>query len=186
MRKMIVLILVTGITAFSGSLLQAGMPTLSDQGNCPSCASFGVQRLEKGKSIPFSLKGLDGKQLALRDLKGKPVILTFWATWCSPCKNELPTLEKFADGTKGQLSVLAVAVDGENRKKVQRFVEENKISLPVLLDEREQTAHAYRVRGIPTTFLIDENGMMIGAVMGQRDWSVPEARSAVRELFGLR
>jgi thiol-disulfide isomerase/thioredoxin len=185
MKKRIILLVAIGIIFSPILILQAGDSFPSDEGNCPSCPSFGIQRFEKVKASSFSLKGLEGSKVALKALKGKPIILTFWATWCSPCKEELPTLEKFAEGKKDQLGILTVAIDGDNREKVQRFVKENKINLAVLLDEKGETARSYRIRMIPTTFLIDRDGMMIGAITGQRDWSLPEAWSAIKELFDL-
>ena len=167
------------------SILRARDSFPSDEQNCPSCPSFGVQRLEKMKAPPFSLKGLDGKKVVLKDLKGMPIILTFWATWCSPCKEELPTLGRFAEGKKDQLTILTMAIDGEDKKKVRRFIEENRINLTVLLDEKEQTARTYKVRMVPTSFVINRDGMMIGVIMGQRDWSVPEAWTTIKELFGF-
>ena len=185
MKKKIILLVVIGITTFLLPLLQTRTSFPSDERNCPSCASFGIQKFEKMKAPSFSLKGLRGDKVTLKELKGKPIILTFWATWCSPCEEELPTLIKFAEGKKDQLGILTIAIDGENKKKVQRFVEENKISLAVLLDEKGETTRSYRIRMIPTTILIDRDGMMIGAITGQRDWSLPEAWSAIEELFDL-
>lgn len=185
MKKKIILLVMIGITTFLLPLLQTRTSFPSDERNCPSCASFGIQRFEKMKAPSFSLKGWGGDKVTLKELKGKPIILTFWATWCSPCKEELPTLKKFAGGKKDQLGILTIAIDGENKKKVQRFVEENKIDLAVLLDENGETARSYRIRMIPTTFLINRDGMMIGAITGQRDWSLPEAWSAIKELFDL-
>ncbi len=174
-----------GIALVLISILQARDSFSSDEQNCASCASFGIQRLDKMKAPSFSLKALDGTKVALKDIKGNPIILTFWATWCTPCKEELPTLARFAAEKKDPLIILTMAIDGENKNKVRRFVEENKINLPVLLDEKEQIARTYGVRMVPTTFLINREGMKIGAIMGQRDWSVPEAWLAIRELFEL-
>lgn len=185
MRNRTISLVATGIAVFLISNLQARDSFPSDEQNCPSCASFGIQRLDKLKAPSFSLKGLDGRKLAFKDIKGNPIILTFWATWCTPCREELPTLERFAEGKKDQFTILTMAIDGENKSKVRRFVDENKINLTVLLDEKEQIARTYGVRMVPTTFLINREGMMIGAIRGQRDWSVPEAWSAIREVFGL-
>ena len=185
MQKKIILLVVIGITTFLLVLLQTRTSFPSNERNCPSCETFGIQRFKKMKAPSFSLKGLGGDKITLKELKGKPIILIFWATWCSPCKEELPTLRKFAEGKEDQLGILTIAIDGENKKKVQRFVEENKINLAVLLDEKEEIARTYRVRMVPTTFLIDRDGMMMGAITGQRDWSLPEAWSAIKELFDL-
>jgi cytochrome c biogenesis protein CcmG, thiol:disulfide interchange protein DsbE len=178
-------ILPLAVIVFSTTLLlQTRGSSPSAEQDCPSCSSFGIQRLEKMSAPSFSLKGLNGNKVTLKSLKGKPIILTFWATWCSPCKEELPTLEKFGEGKKDQLTILTIAMDGDE-KKVRRFIEENKMNLVVVLDVSEQTARTYRVRMIPTTFLINREGMIIGTIVGQRDWSVQEAWSAVKQLFDL-
>jgi thiol-disulfide isomerase/thioredoxin len=185
MRKRIISLLVgLGIITSPISLLPAEEIHSSSEQDCPSCPSFGVLRIEKEKAPLFSLKDLDGNKVALKDLKGKPVILTFWATWCPPCKKELPTLAEFAKMTKDQLIILAIDI-GEDQKTVRRFVEANKIDLRVLLDERKQFSRAYGAIMIPTTILIDKEGMMVGKIVGERDWSTQEAWSAMRELFGL-
>jgi len=79
-----------------------------------------------------------------------------------------------------------VAVDGENEKKIQRFIKSQKITLPVLLDAKEKIARTYRIRMVPTTFLINSEGMMVGTIVGEREWSSPQAWSAMKELFALR
>jgi len=185
MKEGIILLVIIGTIFFPILILQGENSFSSEEWNCPSCPSFGIQRFEKMKASSFSLKDLEGNKVILKTLIGKPIILTFWATWCSPCKEELPTLGKFAERKKDQLSILTMAIDGENKKKVQRFVEENKINLAVLLDEKGETSRIYRVRMIPTTFLVDREGMVIGVVTGQRNWSLPEAWSAIKELFDL-
>ena len=169
------------INALSASLLSA-------QSDCPSCSTFGVQRFsEKKVAPPFSLKMADGKQAKLSDFTGKPVMFTFWASWCESCRDEeIPLIEKFSQGKKDQVTVLLVAIDGENEKKIQRILKDKKITLPVLLDVKEKIARTYGIRMVPTTFLINPEGMMVGMIVGQRDWDAPEAWSAVKELFALR
>jgi thiol-disulfide isomerase/thioredoxin len=76
---------------------------------------------------------LDGKKISLSDFRGKPVILTFWATWCESCKEEMPILEKFSQGKRDQLTILFITIDGERKKAAQKIIDENKITLPVLL-----------------------------------------------------
>jgi peroxiredoxin len=95
-------------------------------------------------------------------------------------------LEKTLTGKRDQLTILLLAIDGEKDKRVERFVKESKITLPVLLDPKEKIARTYGVKFIPAAFLIDREGMMVGAIIGERDWSLPAAWSAIRELFGLR
>jgi peroxiredoxin len=96
-------------------------------------------------------------------------------------------LEKFSQGKKDQLAILLIAIDGERKKKVQQIVNENKLTLPVLLLLKEKVMDQYGVRGwVPLTFLIDREGMLVGKIVGQRDWCSAEAWSCLKELFGLR
>ncbi|HVP78862.1 MAG TPA: TlpA family protein disulfide reductase [Thermodesulfobacteriota bacterium] len=154
----------------------------------PSCNSFGIQKFPKGKTAPaFSLKSLNGGQVSLSDFRGKPVLITFWATWCDSCKEEMPILEKFSQGKRDQLTILLIAVDGERKRAVQTIVDKNKVTLPVLLLLKEKVMDQYEVRGwLPLTFLVDQEGMLVGKIIGQRDWSSAEAWSCMKELFSLR
>jgi peroxiredoxin len=162
-------------------------PPLPAGAECTSCESFGIQSFKEKKAAhPFSLKMIDGKQGALSDFRGKPVMFTFIATWCSACKEEISLIEKFAQGKRDQVAVFAVAIDGENEKKIQRIVRDQKITLPIFLDVKEKIARTYGIRMVPTTYLINPEGMMLGMVVGQRDWFCPEAWSAMKELFALR
>ena len=79
-----------------------------------------------------------------------------------------------------------VAIDGENEKKIQRFIKSQKLTLPVLLDGKEKIARTYKIRMVPTTFFINSEGMMVGMIVGEREWSSPQAWSAMKELFALR
>ena len=150
--------------------------------------SFGVVKSLVEKKAPlFSLKMLDGeKVVSLSDFKGKPVLLKFWATWCPSCVEELPPMEKFSEGRTDQLVVLMAAIDGEKERKVQRLIKDKKITVPVLLDPKAKTARAYGVNMIPVSFFINREGLIIGIVVGERDWVSPKAWSAVKELFDLR
>lgn len=152
-----------------------------------ACDSFGVVKSQVERKAPsFCLKSLDGNQVVLDDLKGKPILLKFWATWCPSCVEELPMMEKFSEGRKDQLVILLAAIDGEKEKKVQRLIKEKKVTLPVLLDPKAKTARSYGVNFIPVSFLISQEGLIVGTVVGERDWVSPKAWSAVKELFDLR
>jgi peroxiredoxin len=153
-----------------------------------ACDSFGVvkSQVEK-KALPFSLKLLDGeKTVSLSDFKGKPVLLKFWAAWCPACVEELAPMQKFSEGGRDQLVILLAAIDGEKEKKVRRLIKENKITLPVLLDPKAKTARSYGVTFVPVSFLISQEGLIVGTVVGERDWVSQKAWSAVKELFNLR
>lgn len=177
-----------GMSTLLIPFLLVGRAASTSQPEFPSCHSFGVQRFQEKKEAPaFSLKSLDGKQIALSDFRGKPVLITFWATWCASCKEEIPFLEKFSIEKKDQLAVLLIAIDGERKKTVQKIVNENKVTIPVLLLLKEKVMDHYGVRGwVPLTFLIDREGMLVGKIVGQRDWCSAEAWSCIKELFNLR
>jgi peroxiredoxin len=186
MRRSIAFLLAAGATlAFLLPPLQA--QTSSGQAECPSCDSFGIQRFSEKKEAPFfNLKRVDGTFVNLRDLKGKPALLFFWATWCPSCKEEIGLFEKFLKGKTAQLSIFTLVIDGESEKAVQKAIQRHTIGLPVLLDVKEKIARTYGVKMVPSTYLISREGLMLGAIVGQRDWSSPEAWSAIRELFVLR
>ncbi len=190
MKKRILLLvsIMVGMTLWIMPFRQAARAASTSQPEYPSCNSFGVQRFQDKKEAPgFTLNGLDGKRINLSDYKGKPVLITFWATWCDSCKEELPILEKFWIGKKDQLALLLITIDGERKKTVQKIVDQNKLTLPVLLLLKEKYMDQYGVRGwVPQTFLIDREGMLVGKTVGQRDWSSPEAWSCIKELFSLR
>ncbi len=152
----------------------------------PSIPSFGIQKIREKREAPsFSLMTLNGSQISLSDYKGKPILLKFWATWCPSCVEELPQMEKFSAGKGGQLCILTLVIDGEKKKRVEGVVKKNRVTLPVLLDVKEKIARTYRVTFIPAAFLVDREGMLIGTIVGERDWSSPEAWSAIKEVLDL-
>ena len=183
-KGIILLLMIMGVVSFLFLPPQEGTSAPSTPPDCPSCTSFGVQIFPEKKEAPsFSLKDLEGNQITLSALKGKPILMTFFASWCPGCKEEVPLFQKFLVGKRDQLTILTLAIDGEKEKRVRNFVKGLKINLPVLLDLNEKVARTYGVRMVPTTFLLDGEGGMVGMIMGQRDWSAPIAWSAIRELL---
>lgn len=113
---------------------------------------------EINKPAPdFHLNSLDGKSYQLSSLQGKSVVVNFWATWCGPCRQEMPLIQKYADRYPATLTVLAVN-NGEPAGTVQTFVSELKLGFPILLDPDQQVTDAYRIRAFPTTFFVDTSG----------------------------
>jgi thiol-disulfide isomerase/thioredoxin len=151
------------------------------------CEAFGILRMKDKKEAPvFSLKGLDGNTTALNGLRGRPVLLFFWGSWCAACKEDMPSLQKLAEGKQDQLTVFTIACDGEREKRIQKIVKDLKLNLPVLLVYKEKVLKDYSVNAIPMAILIDQEGFWTGKIVGQRDWSSAEAWFALKELFGLR
>lgn len=120
----------------------------------------------KTKAIDFKLKDLSGKYLSLSDLKGKNVLLNFWATWCPPCRGEMPEIEKLYQEIKDS-NLVIVAVDiGEPLSAVKTFIEQNKYNFKVLLDSDQSVAGQYGISAIPTSFFIDKEGNIVSKHTG--------------------
>ncbi|WP_206810007.1 peroxiredoxin family protein [Paradesulfitobacterium ferrireducens] len=142
----------------------AGVSTNTDQGQQ---ATVG---LEKGNLAPdFELRTVDGKAMKLSSLRGKKVIVNFWATWCPPCRLEMPEMEKFYTKNKNEgIEILAVNLTKaeKSRADVPAFIEAYGITFPVLLDENSDVARLYKVSSIPASFIIDTQGVIREKIVG--------------------
>ena len=145
-------------------------------------------RLAEGSPAPtFAFPGLDGKDVDLRAYKGKVVFLNIWATWCPPCRDEMPSMERLYRELKGQdFEILAVSLDKDGAKAVAPFVEKNRLSFPVLLDPGETMKNIYGVTGVPESFIINREGVIKKIVIGPIDWSTPEVVGFFRDLIQQR
>jgi peroxiredoxin len=115
--------------------------------------------LEVGNKAPdFELKLLTGETVKLSDYKGKRVMLNFWATWCPPCKKEMPDMQKLHLAHQDDITILAVNMDVKS--DVAGFAKEMGITFPILLDEKDEVNQDYQILTIPTSFFIDENGVI--------------------------
>lgn len=118
----------------------------------------------------FSLPADDGKIYRLSDYKGKVVILNFWATWCPPCRREMPSLEKLWQKIKNQdMVVLAINV-GENADTIFEFTGNYPVSFPLLMDKDGKVIKDYPAQGLPTTYIIDPRGIVTHRAVGGREW----------------
>lgn len=121
---------------------------------------------DKIPAINFKLKDLNGKEVSLSDFKGKKVFLNFWASWCPPCKGEMPDIEKLHVETKDtDLVILAVNI-GEDNSTAKSFMEKNKYNFTVLLDSDQSIAAQYNIGAIPTSFFIDKEGNIVNSTRG--------------------
>ena len=142
--------------------------------------------LHEPKKLDLHFTAADGSTRSLADYAGKAVVLNLWATWCVPCVREMPALDDLAKIVAGDgIVVLPVSSDHGGAPVVERFYADRGIkNLPVLLDPQSNLAHALNVRGIPTTLLIDRQGMELGWLEGAADWSAPDAVTVVRKIAG--
>jgi thiol-disulfide isomerase/thioredoxin len=149
-------------------------------------AAHMVRPWPAGKPAPaLLLSDLDGKAWSLAELKGHPVLLNFWASWCEPCRAEMPSLELLATRhEKAGLVVLSVNFK-EPPPTIRRFLEVLPFSLPILLDRDGEVAAAWTPRVFPTTVLIDRNGTPRQSVIGELDWMDAVAKELVEPLLAL-
>ena len=121
--------------------------------------------INAGMAAPnFTLKNLAGEEVSLKDYRGKKVMLNFWATWCPPCKEEMPAMEQFYQEKSKDVEILAVNLDPQN--DVKAFVKDNEITFPILLDQDGSIQQTYSILSIPTTFIIDEQGLVLKKHIG--------------------
>jgi thiol-disulfide isomerase/thioredoxin len=135
---------------------------------------------------PFGLNDLDGKAWTLAALKGRPLVLNFWASWCGPCRAEMPSLELLATRhERAGLVVLSINYK-EPVATIKRFLEALPFSLPILLDSDGEAASAWTPRVFPTTVLIDRSGTPRASVIGELDWMGGIAREVIEPVLLAR
>ena len=147
-------------------------------------ASIGITSLPKGKiASDFTLKDLNGKVVSLSDYRGKIVFLNFWATWCPPCRKEMPSMEKLYQRFKDEDFVMLAVDLRERQSTVKDFARDYKLNFTILLDSTGKVSDIYGVRAIPTTYLVNRQGKLIGKAVGARDWASKKAFELIEHLL---
>jgi thiol-disulfide isomerase/thioredoxin len=133
---------------------------------------MGVVQMEPvAVPVEVTLPDLNGRQVSLSDFKGKILFVNFWATWCPPCREEMPSMQKLHARLKDK-DFLIVAIDlQESAEPVKKFLNEYELTFMTLLDSKGETGPLFGINSIPTTLIMDKNGMIIGVAMGPRDWA---------------
>lgn len=145
----------------------------------------GVQPVHNQTPAPsFALPPLEGRSLASGSLRGKVILINFWATWCGPCKEEMPALQRLRHTFSSDEFVLLAITTDHQREAITEFVKALGLSFPILLDETKDVSAAFGVRGLPTTVLISKNGQVLGRAVGSRDWDSQEAIALIRSVMG--
>ena len=136
-------------------------------------------------SIDFELSNLDGFKEKLSDYEGQVVFLNFWATWCGPCRSEMPSMEVMYNELKDDGFVILAVDLGESRSTVQEFVDEYELTFPVVLDETNAVGGMYDARSIPTTYIVGRDGNIIGRSVGARSWDEDIYMNIFREILEM-
>lgn len=132
----------------------------------------------------FTVPRLGAGSIALEALRGRLVFLNFWATWCPPCKREMPSMERLYRRYRDRgLAVVAISIDSGGVEGVAAFVKRLGLTFPIGLDPTVEVANRYRVRALPSSFLIDRRGDTVAVALGPRDWDGDAARAVVDSLL---
>lgn len=140
--------------------------------------------VEKSPAPEISVLDMGGEELTLASLKGKVVLLNFWATWCPPCREEIPSMMKLNSFMEGKpFQMVCVSVDEGGPQAVKSFFTSSGYSLPAVFDSSGQSARTYGVTGVPETFVIDKNGIIVKRVIGGLDWAAPDVIAYLENLM---
>lgn len=149
-------------------------------GNMPS-----TQAVLAGDTAPdFQLEDTQGNRVSLAALRGKIVMVNFWATWCPPCIEEMPSMERLyeAMGDDENFVMLAINTEKDGRSAVAEFLKKTPYTFPILYDDKGVTQESYGVYKFPETFIIGKNGMVIEKIIGPLDWSSPKTINRLKAL----
>ena len=164
------------IGAFAELRDNAGSPPMS-------VAERGI--IKVGDEAPnFQLRDLNGNMVALSQLRGKVVLVNFWATWCGPCRIEMPAMEQlYRSYSRKDFEILAVSTDPQGAAVTRPFQQEMGFTFPILHDAEYRVGLMYGARSLPMTFMVDRNGIVRQKVPGARDWGGPDARALIQALM---
>lgn len=152
-------------------------------------AVIALQVMQRGPAtgyaaVDFTLPDLSGTPVQLSDLRGKVVFLNLWATWCPPCRAEMPSMQALYDRLKGRDFAMVAVAEDTDAADVSAFVKELGLTFPVLLDSDNHLPARFGVTGYPETFVIDRDGQVIKHVIGPEEWTSPDVLTYFEELLG--
>jgi len=143
--------------------------------SCSQKPDAPMAKVNENINSEFNLPGLDNKYVSSKELKGKYLLVNFWATWCSPCVRELPSLNNLNNIFLEDDDFILIAINiGQDKAVVSKFLNEKAtVDFKVLLDEKMELSN-WNVQAIPTTFLVDKNGKVLYKSEGEKDWDDPK------------
>jgi peroxiredoxin len=142
------------------------------------------QPTERVQAPSFALPNLEGQERRLSRFQGDVVVINFWATWCKPCRDEMPALESLWQAHQEDgLTVIGINVDRQGPRGVRRMAKKMGVSFPVLLDPEGRVRNRYEVQAFPQTYLIARDGKFVGRALGERDWDSEPAHALIEQLL---
>ena len=164
-------------------LLAGSAAPAAGTGLGPLLDAMGILPPVKETEAPdFTLPDLAGRSRRLTEFRGQVVLINFWATWCPPCRAEMPAMERvYREMRNNGFTILAVNF-AETAEQAEPFVKEHRLTFPILLDEEGQVTRLYRAFSLPTTYLLDRHGVIVGRAVGAREWDSAEAKRLIRAL----
>ena len=137
---------------------------------------------ERPPAPDFSLQDIDGAMHRLSDYRGKVVIVNFWATWCPPCREEMPSMQRAWERLRDD-NIVILAIDiGEDEDTIFTFTADYPVEFPLLMDRDSSVIAQWPVRGLPTSFVVDPEGHIVYRAIGSRDWEHPALLETLRGL----
>ena len=160
-----------GLVVLAALLILMGEPVEPPLSRGDAAPTFGLPRLS------------DGSMITLEDLRGRVVLVNFWATWCKPCEDEMPAMENlYRELSSHGFELLAISVD-DSAETVEAFREKLGISFPILLDPDQVAARRYQTTGFPESVLVDSEGIIVERYVGPREWDHPDYVRRVQRLM---
>ena len=180
-------------SVLAGGIAAVALPLLAGRaiaGVKPDMAKGAMERFKlaaQPKPLPdLEIQNADDKPMKLSDFKGKVVLLNFWATWCTPCVKEMPSLDRLqAAFPKDKFVIVPLSIDGPTKPKVAPFYKDQKLgNLGIYFDKGRKTMQGLDVTLLPTSILVDAKGRELGRIEGDADWDMPESIALMKAAMG--
>ena len=168
---------------WNGALLAVALFAWSCAAGAAGTASRELKPWSGGATPPLALRDVQGKEHKLSDYRGKVVVINFWATWCDPCREEMPSMQRLQDKLAGKPFAILAVDYGEGAPRVNDFLKKVPVRFPLLLDRDTSAAAAWKVKVLPTTLVLDGQHRIRYSVVGDLEWDSPKVEDMIRKLL---